>query len=199
MESKKSFKWSSFVVSIVGIVFFSILVMTLGFSSSHGAYIKSVSLTTANKNISSGLPIRLTISKIKVDAPVKYVGLTSGGAMDVPSGPYDVAWFNLGSRPGQKGSAVIAGHYGIWKNGAVSVFNKLNTLRKGDIVSIKDDAGANISFIVRESKTFKPNADASSVFGSNDGKSHLNLVTCIFDKVSKKYSGRLVVFTDKVL
>ena len=46
---------------------------------------------------------------------VEDVGLTPGGAMDVPKGPSDVAWFDLGPRPGEVGSAVIAGHEG-WKD-----------------------------------------------------------------------------------
>lgn len=141
MESKNSFKRSSFIISVLGIIFFSMVMLTLGSPPSHGAYIKLSYITGVSNTQQQtlGLPIRLNIPKIKVDAPVKYVGLTRDGAMDVPQGPSDVAWFNLGPRPGQKGSAVVAGHYGVWKNGKVSVFNKLNTLRPGDIVSIQDD------------------------------------------------------------
>lgn len=73
----------------------------------------------------------------------------------------------------------------------------MNKLRKGDKLSIKDDKGTIITFVVRESKTYYPNADASDVFYSSDGKSHLNLVTCIYDTVSRTYPKRLVVFTDK--
>lgn len=144
------------------------------------------------------LPIRLKISKINIDAPVKYVGLTPDGAMDVTKTPYDVSWYSLWPRPGQKGSAVIAGHYGTWKNGAISVFNRLNELRKGDKIDIKDGQWTIIHFVVRETKIYKLDADASDVFHSYDGKSHLNLITCIQDKITKKYPNRLVVFTDRV-
>ncbi|MDP2664469.1 MAG: class F sortase, partial [bacterium] len=75
----------------------------------------------------------------------------------------------------------------------------LYKLRKGDIVYIEDDRGAVISFVVRESQRYDPKADASDVFGSNDGKAHLNLVTCegIWDEGAKSFSQRLVVFTDR--
>lgn len=144
-----------------------------------------------------GKPVHLTIPKINVDSDVEYVGLTSGGAMDVPKGP-DVAWFDLGPRPGEDGTAVIAGHYGI-KDGKGSVFDNLYKLRKGDKVYIKDDKGMTISFVVRETRRYNPKDDASDVFGTNVGKSHLNLITCegVWDKVSQSYSERLVVFTDK--
>src|SRR3989344_2367854 len=149
------------------------------------------------KQASVGLPVRLKIPSINVDAPFEYVGLTSGGAMDVPEERHNVAWFNLGSRPGENGSAVIAGHYG-WKNGKASAFDNLYKLRKGDKIYVEDDKGVIFSFVVRESRRYDPNADASDVFGSPDGKAHLNLITCegVWDKVSKTYSKRLVVFTD---
>lgn len=144
-------------------------------------------------------PARLKIPGINVDAVVESVGLTSGGAMDMPKNPDEVAWFNLGTRPGENGSAVIDGHYGTWKNGQGSVFDNLYKLRPGDKVYIEDDGGATATFVVRESRSYDPNAEAVDVFSSSDGKSHLNLITCegTWNKNSKSYSQRLVVFTDK--
>ncbi len=114
-----------------------------------------------------------------MDAAVELVGLTPSGDMDTPKGLGNVAWFNLGSRPGESGSAVITGHSGIWENGEETVFNNLHTLRKDDTFSIEDEKGVISTFIVRESRKYDPEADASDVFISNDGKSHLNLITCI--------------------
>ncbi|MDP2708541.1 MAG: class F sortase [bacterium] len=144
-------------------------------------------------------PIRLKIPKINIDAAVEYVGLTSQGAMDVPKDSSDVAWFELGARPGDNGSAVITGHYGRWKNGKGSVFDDLNKLSEGDRLYIEDEKGATITFVVREKRRYYPDADAKDVFSSNDGKSHLNLITCdgVWDKAAKSYSKRLIVFTDK--
>ena len=168
--------------------------------------IENTVASTKQEQASSGLhaspvgrPVRLKIPGINVDTVLESVGLTSQGAVDVPKGPTNAAWFDLGPRPGDNGSAVITGHYGLWKNGEESVFNDLNKLRKGDKLYVEDDKGVIISFVVRESRRYDPNADASDVFGSNDGLAHLNLITCegVWDKVSKSYSIRLVVFTDK--
>ena len=144
------------------------------------------------------LPVRLKIPSINVDALVEYVGLTSDGAMDVPKGPDNVAWFNLGPRPGENGSAVIAGHYG-WKNNIPAVFDNLHKLRKGDKIYIEDEKGAKTVFVVREIQIYDKNVDASLVFGSSDGKAHLNLITCtgVWNKAEKTRSDRLIVFTDK--
>lgn len=147
----------------------------------------------------SGLPVRLKIPKINVDAAVDPMGTTPSGAMEIPSGSKNVGWYKFGPHPGDNGSAVIDGHYGRWKNGEGSVFDDLNNLEKGDILYIDDEKGATTTFVVRESRKYDPNADASDIFESSDGKAHLNLITCegIWDKASKSYSQRLVVFTDK--
>lgn len=150
---------------------------------------------------SSGLPVRLKIPKINVDASIEHVGVTSDGAMGVPKDPTGVAWFKFGPHPGETGSAVIAGHYGFWQNGKGSVFDDLSELKKGDVLSVEDEKGVITTFVVRESRRYDPKADASDVFGSSDGKAHLNLITCegTWNKIQQSYSNRLVVFTDKKL
>lgn len=145
-----------------------------------------------------GLPIRLTISAINVDAAIERVGLTPNGAMDVPKDPATVVWYALGPRPGETGSAVIAGHYG-WKNDLPAAFDALHVLKKGDKISVENDNGEIVMFVVRELRNYNAQDDASLVFNSNDGKAHLNLITCegVWNKDSKSYSERLVVFADK--
>lgn len=152
-----------------------------------------------NLPISSvGKPSRLKIPKINLDSVVEYVGLTSDGAMDVPKNREDVAWFAPGPRPGEDGTAVIAGHYGQ-KNKKGAAFDNLYKLRKGDKIYIEDDKGMIIIFVVSGNRRYDPKADASTVFGVNSGPSHLNLVTCegVWDETLEDYPTRLVVFTDK--
>jgi sortase A len=146
-----------------------------------------------------GLPVSIEIPEIGVDAPVVAVGLTPQGKMAVTNNPDDVAWYQPGPRPGEIGSAVLAGHYGTWASGEGSVFDDLHTLRKGDKVSVIDDNGVSTTFVVRESKRYEPDADATDVFESDDGKAHLNLITCegTWNDTAQRYSKRLVVFTDK--
>jgi len=140
----------------------------------------------------------LKIPIIGVDATVESVGLTSAGAVDVPKGPSDAAWFDLGPRPGEIGSAVLVGHSG-WKNGIPAVFDNLHNLKKDDKIYLQDEKGSTITFVVREIKTYDQNEDVSSIFISNDGKAHLNLITCtgVWDDVLKGRLNRLIIFTDK--
>lgn len=146
----------------------------------------------------SVLPVRLKIPAIQVDAAVLSVGLAPDGAMDVPKGPTDVAWFDKGALPGENGSAVMAGHFG-WKDNIPAVFDDLSTLRKGDKIYVENDTGEMTTFVVRESRLFGEQGNAAEVFSSSDGKAHLNLITCegVWNKETKSYSERLVVFADK--
>jgi len=205
MNSKISSSWSLFVIGFVVIVCSSTVAVSVfsaekpsslyGASNSAIEFIQNVSNL---KTPTAGIPVHLTIPDIKVDALVESTGLTALGAVGVPKGPVDVAWYDLGARPGDVGSAVIVGHEG-WKDGIAAVFDSLSKLRAGDKVYVKDSTGTTTTFIVRQVKMYGENESAPAVFFSNDGLAHLNLITCegIWNAATKSYSNRLVVFTDK--
>lgn len=185
--------------AIIAIASFLLVYIFLSkFQHPNQSNIKNIDIQEQQTGL-AGLPVRLLIPAIEVDAAVEQVGLTPVGAMDTPKGPAEVAWFSLGTRPGESGSAVITGHYGTWKNGQGSVFDNLHKLKKSDNIYIEDEKGETISFVVRESRNYEPSADAVDVFSSDDERSHLNLITCEgnWNKDSKSYSKRLVVFADK--
>ena len=69
-------------------------------------------------------------SSIHVNASVVGLGLAVDGSVNVPENPYQVAWYELGPRPRQQGSAVISGHFGPRKSGAHSVFDDLHLLKQ---------------------------------------------------------------------
>lgn len=143
------------------------------------------------------MPIHLHIPTIDLKAGIQKVGLTKTGLMGVPNDPDHTGWYELGSYPGQVGSAVIDGHVDSPKGAAV--FAELHKLEPGDIVMIQDVQAETLSFVVRETRIYDAQADTTEVFTSNDGKAHLNLITCggVWDKASNSYPERLVVFTDK--
>jgi LPXTG-site transpeptidase (sortase) family protein len=176
------------IVILAGCAFLALLVFGL----------KSPTGGTVPEQVRAGSPVRLTIPRIGVDAVLESVGLTAEGAVAVPKGPANAAWFDLGPRPGEVGSAVITGHFG-WKDNLPAVFDDLSSLRAGDSLLVEDEKGVVTVFVVRELRTYGEYEDAPDVFSSSDGKAHLNLVTCegIWNKSSKSYSKRLVVFADK--
>lgn len=145
-----------------------------------------------------GVPRRIVIPSIAVDAAVEEVALTEDGAMDVPARPIDTAWYGLGPRPGEPGNAAIAGHVDDEK-GADAVFADLHKVKVGDRILVHDDEGATTAFVVRESRRYDADDEAREVFASNDGFSRLSVITCDgpWDKRAGQYAKRLVVFADK--
>jgi|ERR1035437_1556972 LPXTG-site transpeptidase (sortase) family protein len=194
MKSKFSPKWSLLVLGLAG-TFLAILII-LNFHLPKESLNKQMAFVAEQTNIN--LPTRLKIPKLNIDSSVEYVGLTSGGAMDVPQKPEDVAWYNLGPHPGELGSAVIAGHSG-YKNNKPAVFDNLYKLKKGDKVYVEDSNGNKITFVINKISSYKENQNATDVFISNDAQSHLNLITCsgIWNAKEKTHSERLVVFADR--
>ncbi len=147
----------------------------------------------------SGLPVRIKIPTIGVDAAIEDAYITPDGRMDVPAGSVNVAWYALGPRPGQIGSAVIGGHFGI-DNGVPKVFYYLERLKVGDKIYIVDDKDNTLAFVARSIRLFGRNDDATTVFFSGDGLAHLNVITCegVWNRVNDSYPDRRVVFTDAI-
>jgi sortase A len=146
-----------------------------------------------------GLPKNLDIPRLGVNAGIESVGLDKTGAMDVPKNADNVAWYNLGSSPGQIGNAVLAGHYDK-VTGAPAVFYTLNKLNIGDEISVTDEFGNKFNYKVTGKKIYAyNNLPLNYIFGSSD-KARLNLITCsgTWDQANKNYSNREVIYSEKV-
>lgn len=150
--------------------------------------------TTPDSAAQIGIPLKLKIDALKVSALIQSIGLTPDGSMGVPTNYTDVAWYQDGSRPGEIGSAVIAGHFGT----ADSIFNNLHKIKKGDELTIENSDGKISVFIVKRIEKLLADDNAKNIFFSTDGQAHLNLITCggIWNKATKSYPSRLIVFAD---
>ncbi len=140
-------------------------------------------------------PIRLKMEKISLDATVEAVGQTKRSEMDVPKDADNVAWYNLGVKPGEQGNAVISGH--LDDRAGKAVFWQLRKLKVGDQVAVVDSAGVERTFAVIEVGIYPYNkAPLNKIFGF-DLERDLNLITCTgkWNKKLHTYNQRLVVYT----
>src|SRR3989344_851995 len=146
-----------------------------------------------------GLPTRLKIYSIGVDAIVQQVGLNKKGEMGIPTNYVDVAWYKEGPRPGAPGSAVIDGHLDC-RNTKEAVFYDLEKLKDGDLVEVLDGKGKIFQFRVYDKKVYNYASSTPEVFTSDGSKMLLNLITCTGDWIaaSKIYTQRVVIFTEMV-
>ena len=146
-----------------------------------------------------GAPARLKIPAIEVDAAVERVGLDEENAMAVPEDPHNTAWYKYGPRPGQPGSAVIAGHVDYRDIGPV-VFWRLHELQEGDEIIVVDEHGVERHFVVTANETY-PRAEApvDEIFGPAPGP-RLALVTCdresTFYRDRREYQNNIVVYAE---
>lgn len=158
---------------------------------------KEIPLTQpTQRGVNIGEPIKFSIPKLSVESDIEYVGMEPDGRMGDPISPYTVAWWKLGARPGQKGSAVLAGHLDT-PQGTPGIFWDLDTLEVGDEIKITDDNGNELDFEVFKKQIYLDSEfPIEEVFGKDDD-SYLNLITCegTFDIESKNYDKRYVVFS----
>lgn len=144
-------------------------------------------------------PASLSIPKLGVNADVESVGMNARGEMDTPKNVNNVAWYSLGYKPGDKGSAVFAGHLDT-ASGAPSVFYNISQLKTGDTITVSDSSGKQYTYKVTETRQYPYNKfPLQEVFGSAD-KARLNLITCggAWDENSQNYSQRTVVYSELV-
>jgi sortase (surface protein transpeptidase) len=144
-----------------------------------------------------GSPVTLSIPSIGVESEVENVGLDEKRNMDVPKKSEDVGWYNLGPKPGEAGSAVMAGHLDD-PTGAPAVFWDLKKLTTGAKIEVTDENGDRHTFIVTDVENYPWNDfPLQKVFADSTG-TKLNLITCggNWDKENKNYSERTVVYAD---
>ncbi len=197
-----SSKLSLLIDSVIGVTLASVIVFSLYLlpsPTSHYTNIARAESDLSPKQEDAGLPVRLRIPSINVDARIDHVGLTPLGEMDVPEKPELLGWFSQSPRPGENGNTVIAGHSGM-KDNVSAAFDNLEELRVGDQIHVEDETGANIAFVVRKIKIYDKSADTSSVFNPSYDGSRLILITCtgVWDKTQRTHSDRLVVFADRL-
>lgn len=198
---KKRPKWRLLVISLVVLAISGLT--ALGYKPhSQAEPIRAPAMTVqtppvAPAAVNYGLPVRLAVPKLQVNAPITYMGLTKGGQMNVPGNVIDAGWYKYGALPGNVGTAVIAGHLDGLR-GEAGVFSRLEKLAAGDSIIVTDSNNKAVVFVVREMKSYGQDEQPSEVFNSTSG-AHLNLITCAgsWDKTEKKFAKRLVVFADK--
>ena len=143
-------------------------------------------------------PVALTIPLIGVQTNLINLGLTSGGALQVPSTTSVAGWYTGSPRPGAVGSAIIVGHIDSVEH--PGVFYRLSELVKGDKVYVKRADGTLVEFSVTSVQTYlKDHFPTEDVYGPVPD-AELRLITCggAFDAATRHYLSNIVVYAAEV-
>lgn len=144
-----------------------------------------------------GTPVSISIPAIGLHTTVESVGMDSQGRMGVPQNVMDTAWYKYGYRPGEKGSAVIDGHYDT-VTGAPASFYNISKLQQGDTISVTDTNNRAYTFTITQVTSYPYNQlPMQEIFASTD-KARLNLITCdgTWNRATHNYSNRAVVYAE---
>ncbi len=145
---------------------------------------------------SVGLPVTISIPSLGISTAVETVGMDAQGRMGIPMNNIDTAWYKYGYRPGQKGSAVIDGHFDT-PTGAPAVFYSIDRLQKGNRIIVTDTNNASYTFVVTDVVSYPfDQLPMQQIFASND-MARLNLITCdgTWNRQEHNYSNRAVVYS----
>lgn len=146
-------------------------------------------------------PVSVEIPAIGVYSSLLHLGVTTDGAIQVPSlytQSGEAAWYKYSVTPGQIGASVIEGHVDNYQGPAI--FFRLGALHPGDTVDVTLADGVTAVFRVTGVRQYlKVRFPAKVIFGATDYAA-LRLITCggAFDYNSGHYLSSTVVFASLV-
>jgi sortase (surface protein transpeptidase) len=143
-------------------------------------------------------PVALTIPLIGVRTSLIYLGLTSDGALQVPSSTSVAGWYTGSPRPGAVGSAIIVGHIDSYLG--PGIFWRLDELRRGDKIYVRRADGTLVEFRVTLVQSYlKDHFPTEEVYGPVPD-AELRLITCggAFDYATHHYLSNIVVYAVEV-
>lgn len=146
--------------------------------------------------LASPPPVGLEVPALGIKTRLIGLRKTREGALQVPADPQRAGWYSEGPAPGDRGSAVIAGHVDSYRG--PGIFAKLGSLKKGDKVVIRRVDGSRLTYVVRAVETYsKRHFPTARVYGP-DGTVGLRLITCggEFDQGAKTYLSNTVVYAN---
>jgi LPXTG-site transpeptidase (sortase) family protein len=142
-----------------------------------------------------GVPLRLLVPSLHVDAPVIPIS-APGGVLLPPGDPQTLGWWSAGARPGAAtGGALITGHTVHTGGGA---FDDLDTMKPGEVVRVRTPSGT-LDYAVSQVTIYRKSTlarDAERIF-SQTVPGRLVLITCE-DWNGTDYDSNAVVVANRV-
>ncbi|MER5945192.1 class F sortase [Streptomyces sp. NPDC001904] len=140
-------------------------------------------------------PDRVRIPSLRVDAPLMGLGLNRAGSLDVPPPQRKnlAGWYEAGTRPGERGTAVVAGHVDNAEGPAV--FYDLGALTRGRTIEIDRRDGSVAVFTVDAVEVYEADAFPDEKVYGAARRPELRVITC-GGPYSRRtgYQGNVVVF-----
>ena len=154
-------------------------------------------------------PVEMQVDKIGIDAPIE-IGTITDGAMQDPTGPWVVSWYEALSQVGKGDNVVMAGHVDYWNTGpngtaGPAIFWDLKTLAPGDVIRVMGENDQVVEYTVEWLRDFEVATELTPEVIQNDivgdtGQESLTLITCggPFDPATGEYLRRTVLRANQI-
>ncbi len=154
-------------------------------------------------------PVEMQVESVGLDAPIE-LGDIVDGAMQDPTGPWVVAWYDGLGKVGEGNNVVMAGHvdyYNTGPNGAAgpAVFYEVPNLAPGEIIRLIGENGENVEYAVEWTEEYDVATELTPEVIQNDivgdtGQESLTLITCggDFDAATGEYLKRWVLRANQI-
>src|SRR5882757_9060739 len=156
----------------------------------------TTSATAAGPVMTRSEPTQLSIPYIGVTAPFTKLSIGADGRLQAPpeDNPNLAGWYGDGPTPGERGSAIVAGHVDT-KTGP-AVFFLLVLLKPGEGVDITRADGSVAHFTIDSVETFAKNDFPDQRVYGDTPDAQLRIITCggVFDHAKQDYKDNVVVF-----
>ncbi|MCM2412190.1 class F sortase [Streptomyces sp. RKAG290] len=144
-------------------------------------------------------PVRVRIPSAGVDTgPVLDLGLAADGTVEVPTVVQAdrIGWYTKGVTPGERGPAVLIGHFDTAEGPAV--LKNVAKIRVGDRITVTRADGSDAVFAVRRLQQVDKGAfPTDEVYGDTAGP-ELRLITCGGDLKGGHRPDNIIAFANLV-
>lgn len=142
------------------------------------------------------IPVQMQIPDAEVDAEVE-VRTVVEGAMQDPTGPWVISWYDTSVNAGAKGNSVYSGHVDYWEVGP-SVLRNVANLGEGAVIDVVGGDGTvysySLEYIERVTVADLTPDDMNNIVGPTDYAA-LTIITCggEFDYDRGEYKQRDII------
>ncbi len=140
-------------------------------------------------------PDRIRIPAIRVNAPLTGLGLTKTGSLDAPPAARGnlAGWYEAGTTPGERGTAIVAGH--VDNADGPAVFYGLGALTKGSTIEVDRRDGRVAVFTVDAVEAYAAKDFPDQKVYGPARRPELRVITCGggYSRTTG-YQGNVVVF-----
>jgi sortase (surface protein transpeptidase) len=151
----------------------------------------------------------MVVESVGLDAPIE-LGAIVDGAMQDPTGPWVVSWYEPLGKVGEGGNVVMSGHLDYWNTGpdgtaGPAIFYEVPNMAPGEVIRLVGENGEDYEYAVEWTRQFDvateltPEVIQTEIVGDT-GQESLTLITCggDFDAATGEYLKRWVLRANRI-